>query len=121
MEEKKTVEIISKEDVERLIATLNEAEVAHPEIKSEDVHVDTDKVKEVVASLEGCTVHTVVAVLSTAMILLPTGAVAAVLDMGKSTLKARAFSMLAQMLGKCKGDCDNCPECPTACDEAPKE
>lgn len=107
--------------MEKLIKTLNEAEVAHPELKSEETAIDTEKIKEVVAGLEGCTVHTVVSLLTTAMLMLPAGAVMAVIDMGKSTLKMKALGMLAKMMGKCKGDCDNCPECPTACDEAPKE
>jgi hypothetical protein len=110
MEEKKPVETILKEDVERLLETLDKTEKTS-EIEEEGV--DIPKVKEFIASLEGCSAHTVVTTLATAMLLLPVGAVMVVLDMGKSTLKARALGMFARLIDDCKG----CPKDTEASEE----
>lgn len=111
MEEKKTVEIISEEMVEKVINTLNEAEKKAP--VAEDSNLDMNKVKEVIKSLAGCTPHTIVGIITTSLLLLPAGAIMAVLDMGKQALKAKAMAAIMDMIGK------ECPDCKAP--EAPAE
>lgn len=97
MKKKETPEIISKEDVKKLVESLENAQKEHPEMDKE-TNVDTDKVKEVIASFEGCTVHTATIIITTAMLLLPAGAILAALDMGKSALKMKAITMLGDLI-----------------------
>ena len=102
MEGKKT-EIISKEEIEKVLETLNQAEEKCP--VDNDSNLDLAKVKETISSFEGCTPHTVVGILSTAFLILPASAIMAVLDMGKQALRAKALSEFMKMVG------ENCPAC----------
>lgn len=111
MEEKKTVEIISKEDVEKVIKTLNEAEEKCA--VEEDSELDLGKVKEVISGLGGCTPQTVVGICTTAFLLLPAGAIMAVLDMGKQALRAKAIAELMNVIGECPA-CSEKEEAPEA-------
>lgn len=115
--EKKTVEILSKEMVEKVINSINEAEAVAP--VQEGSNLDMNKVKEVISSLEGCTAHTVVGILSTALLLLPAGAIMAVMDMGKKAFTAKA---LGELMGMVKAKCPDC-ECSEDAEasEAPEE
>ena len=114
MEEKKTVEIISEEMVEKVINNLNEAEEKAP--VAEDSNLDMNKVKEVIKSLAGCTPHTIVGIITTSLLLLPAGAIMAVLDMGKQALKAKTLSAIIGLMGEA------CPDCKAAeAPEAPAE
>ena len=95
-ETKKPVEITSKEEMEKMLNTINEAEKACTE--DPDSKIDFTKVKEVLSSLEGCTAHTVVATISTAFILLYAGAIMATLDIGKEAFAAKALMQLKDMI-----------------------
>lgn len=98
MEEKeKKTEIISKEEIEKVIENLNQAEEKCP--VEEDSKLDLTKVKETISSFEGCTPQTVVSILSTSFLVLPAGAIMAVLDMGKQALRAKALQELMKLVG----------------------
>lgn len=96
MEEKKS-EIISKEEIEKVINNIEEAEKKFP--VENDSDLDLNKVKEELTNLEGCSVQTAVGILTSAMLLLPAGAIAAVLQMGKQALKAKAFAKFMDIVG----------------------
>lgn len=98
MEEKDKVELISTEDVEKVVATLGEAQNKFTEV--EDSNIDLNKVKELVSNFEGVTVHTAVATLATSFLLLPAGAIMAVMDMGKKAFTAKALAEVMKMMGK---------------------
>ena len=85
----------------------------------EGSNLDMNKVKEVISSLEGCTAHTVVGILSTAFILLSAGAIMAVMDMGKKAFTSKA---LGELMGMVKAKCPDC-ECSEDAEasEAPEE
>lgn len=89
------MEIISKEEIEKVVNTITEAEEQCP--MEGDKNMDLGKVKDVISSFEGCTPHTVVGALTTALLLLPAGAIMAVLDMGKKAFTAKAMSELMGM------------------------
>lgn len=110
--EKKTVKTVSKEEIEKVINTLNEAE---EKVGTGDKSLDLAKVKEVISSFEGCTPQTIVGVCTTAFLLLPAGAIMAVIDMGKKAFTAKALGELMGMIGK------ECPDCKCAAPEAPEE
>ena len=117
--EKKTVETISAEMIDEVINSIKKAEEEHPELKAENT--DTEKVKEVLESLKGCTAHTVVGVVSTAFLLLPAGAIMACLNMGKQALSAKVLSGIMRMAGKCPACSEEeAPEA-TEAPEAPAE
>lgn len=94
-ETKKPVEIISKEEMEKALNTINEAEKTCTE--DLDSKIDFTKVKEVLSSLEGCTAHTVVTTISAAFVLLSAGAIMATLDIGKKAFEAKALMQLKDM------------------------
>lgn len=101
MEEKeKKVEIISKEEIEKVVYHINEAKEKC--LVEEDSNLDLDKVTEAVTNLEGCSAQTVVGILTTSMLLLPAGAIMVVLTMGKQALRA-ALSELTDIV--------KCPAC----------
>lgn len=106
----KTVKTVSKEEIEKVINTLSETEVKYPE----DAKLNIAKVKEVISNFEGCTPHTVVGVCTTALLLLPTGTIMAVIDMAKKAFAAKAMSELAGIIGK------DCPDCNCECADAPE-
>lgn len=110
--EKKTVKTVSKEEIEKVINTLNEAE---EKVGTGDKSLDLAKVKEVISSFEGCTPQTIVGVCTTAFLLLPAAAIMAVIDMGKEAFTAKALGELMGMIGK------KCPYCKCAAPEAPEE
>lgn len=91
MKEKKE-EIISKEEIEEVVNHINEAKKKCP--VKEDSNLDLDKVTEVVTNLEGCSVQTVMGILATSMLMLPAGAIMAVLTVGERALRAKALSEL---------------------------
>lgn len=95
--EEKKVEVISKEDIERLLESIDEAHEKHN--IEEATGVDLSKVKEVLSGLEGCSVYTVISLLSTAMLLLPTKGITVVLEMGKDALKTKFITEFAKMMG----------------------
>lgn len=100
MEEKeKKVEIISKEEIEKVVNCINEAKEKC--LVEEDSNLDLDKVTEAVTNLEGCSAQTVVGILTTSMLLLPAGAIMVVLTMGKQALRAKALSELTDIVKKC--------------------
>lgn len=100
MEEKeKKVEIISKEEIEKVVNHINEAKEEC--LVEEDSNLDLDKVTEAVTNLEGCSAQTVVGILTTSMLLLPAGAIMAVLTMGKQALRAKALSELMDIVKEC--------------------
>ena len=102
--EKVTVETISKEEIEKVINTITEVE---EKTGMNNKEVDLVKVKEVISNFEGCTLHTVVGALATALLLLPAGGIMTVIKMGKEALAAKAMSELMGMIDK---ECNNC-EC----------
>lgn len=110
--EKVTVETISKEEIEKVINTLNEAE---EKVGMKDKRLDFRKVKEIISSFEGCTPQTVVGALATAFLILPADAIMAVIDIGKKAFTAKALGELMGMIGK------ECPDCKCAAPEAPEE
>lgn len=112
MEEKDKVKLISKEEIEKVINTLNEAE---EEIGTGGKSLDFAKVKEIISSFEGCTPQTIVGVCTTAFLLLPAGAIMAVIDTGKKVFTAKALGKFMGMIGK------ECPDCKCAAPEAPEE
>lgn len=114
----KKVEIISAETVDKVINSIKETKEEHPEFK--DGNTDLEKVKEVLGSLKDCTAHTVMGVVTTALLLLPAGAIIACLDMGKQALRVRALSELVEMVGKCPA-CSNKEATETETPEAPTE
>lgn len=69
------------------MSTINEAEKTCTE--GPDSKIDFTKVKEVLSSLEGCTAHTAVAIISTAFILLPAGAIMATLIWARRLLQPK--------------------------------
>lgn len=97
MKEENKVEIISSETVDVVINSIKQAKEEHPELKS----IDTEKVKEVIESLRGCTVRTAISVISTAFLLLPAGGIMSCLDMGKSALKVKTAVDLRELMGEC--------------------
>lgn len=97
MKEKDKVETISPETVDVVINSIKQAKEEHPEIKD----IDTEKIKEVIESLRGCTVQTVVGVISTAFLLLPAGAIMSCLNMSNSALKVKMATDLRELMGKC--------------------
>lgn len=100
MEEKeKKVEIISKEEIEKVVNCINEAKEKC--LVEEDSNLDFDKVTEAVTNLEGCSAQTVVGILTTSMLLLPAGAIMVVLTMGKKALRAKTLSELMDIVKKC--------------------
>lgn len=108
MEEKeKEVEIISKEEIEKVVNSINEAKEKCP--VEEDSNLDLDKVTEAVTNLEGCSVQTVMGILVTSMLLLPADAIMEVLTMGKKAFKAKALSELMGM-EKCPCSSEESPE-----------
>lgn len=107
MKEEKS-EIISKEEVERVLKSLNKVEEEHP--ADNDSKLDFARVKETISSFEGCPVQTVVGVSSTTLLLLPSSALAIVLDMGNQILKAKLFSELVESLSECSEE--EAPESP---------
>lgn len=99
MEEKeKKVEIISKEEIEKVVNCIKAKEKC---LVEEDSNLDLDKVTEAVTNLEGCSAQTVVGILTTSMLLLPAGAIMVVLTMGKQVLRAKALSELMDIVKKC--------------------
>lgn len=95
-----------------MVETLTKAEEHAGEEEAKESGIDFEKAKEVLKSLEGASVHTVVAILSTALLLLPLGAIAAVLDMGKSAIRAKTLSAFFKMLGGAGcPDCKGCEDC----------
>lgn len=108
MEEKeKEVEIISKEEIEKVVNHINESKERCP--VEEDSNLDLDKVTEAVTNLEGCSAQTVIGILIASMLLLPAGAIMAVLTMGKQALRAKALSELMGM-AKCPCSSEESPE-----------
>lgn len=112
MEEKDKVKLISKEEIEKVINTLNEAE---EKIGTGGKSFDLAKVKEVISSFEGCTPQTIVGVCNTAFLLLPADAIMTVIDTGKKVFTVKALGKLMGMIGK------ECPDCKCAAPEAPEE
>ena len=104
MEEKDKVKIISKEMVEEVIDSLNKAEAAAPE--KVDNNLDMNKVKEVISSFEGCTSHTIVGIFCSAFLLLPAGAIIAVVDMGEKVFKVKALKELKDRVEAELPDCE---------------
>lgn len=98
MKEKDKVEFISKEEIEKVINTINE--VGQKSNVYEDNSTCINKVKEGISSLEGCTINTVVGILSTACLLLPAGAIMAVIDMAKKAFTVKAMLEIANMSDK---------------------
>lgn len=108
MEKKeKEVKIISKEEIEKVVNSINETKEKCP--VEEDSNLDLDKVTEAVTNLEGCSVQTVMGILTTSMLLLPAGEIRAVLTMGKQTLRAKVLSELMGMV-KCPCSSEESPE-----------
>lgn len=105
MEEKDKVEFISKEEIEKVINTINE--VWQKSNVYEDNSIYINKVKEGISSLEGCTITTVVGILSTACLLLPAGAIMAVIDMAKKAFTVKAMIEMANMSDKECSDCND--------------
>ena len=96
-----------------MVETLTQVQEHHAgEEGSNESRIDFDKAKEVLRSFEGISVQTAVAILSTALLLLPLGAIAAVLDMGKSAIRAKTLSAFFKMLGGAGcPDCKGCEDC----------
>lgn len=97
MEEKDRVKTISKEMIERLINSFNRAEKEIP--IQEEKNLDRNKVKEIISNLEGCSPHTVVCILSTACVLLPTDAIMTVISLAKNALTVKAMTELVNIFG----------------------
>lgn len=95
MKEKDKVETISPETVDVVIGSIKQAKEEHSEIKD----IDTEKIKEVIESLRGCTVPTVASVIGTAFLLLPAGAIVSCLNMGNSALKTKMAIDLMELMG----------------------
>ena len=116
--EKKTaeVELITKEQIDNAVKSLTKAQKHAGEEDASESRIDFEKTKEVLRSLEGASVQTAIAILSTAFLFLPLGAIAAVLDMGKATIKAKALSTFFKMLEGT--DCPDCKECKDCADDA---
>lgn len=91
MGKKEREEIISKEQIEDINETIDKAAEACS-TKEEEQKIDFEKVKDTLRSLEGVNVHTVMSILTTAMLLLPAGAILTVNKMGGQAFKAKAFS-----------------------------
>lgn len=104
MEEKDKVKFISKEDIEKVINSINKVEKRTN--VSEDKSLEVDKVKEVISSLEGYTAQTIVGIISTACLLLPASGILAVIDLAKATFKTKAMLELVNMFGECP-DCND--------------
>lgn len=96
MEKKEKEEIITKEQIEGINETIDKAAGACS-TKEEGQKIDFEKVKDTLRSLEGMNVYTVISILTTAMLLLPAGAILAVNKMGQQTFKAKALSELLKM------------------------
>lgn len=101
---KEETEIISKEEIDKVINVLNEAE---KESIAEDEKLSITKVKEVISDFEGHTTQTIVGILNTAFLLLPVGAIMAVMDMGKKAFLAKFTVELGKSINKECSDC-NC-------------
>lgn len=101
------VELITKEQVDRVIETITQVQKDYAEEEgSNKSRFDFDKTKEVLRSLEGVSVQTVVTILSTAILLLPLNAMITVLDMGKTAIKSKTLSTLYKVLTG-----SGCPDC----------
>lgn len=114
MEQKKTdeVELITKEQVDHVVESLTKAREHAGQEKANKSKVDFEKTEEVLRSLEGKSIHTVVAILTTAFLILPIDAVAAVVDMGKGIIRAKAVSDFLKALGSADcPDCEGCEDC----------
>ena len=98
MEEKDKVKFISKEDIEKVINSINEAEKRTN--VSKDNSLDVNKVKEAISSFEGYTAQTIVGIISTACLLLPAGAIMAVIDMAKKAFTTKAMLEMSNMFDK---------------------
>lgn len=105
MEEKDKVEFISKEKIEKVINTINE--VGQKSNVYEDNSIYINKVKEGIRSLEGCTITSVVGILSTACLLLPASAIMIVIDMAKKAFTVKAMLEMANMSDKECSDCND--------------
>lgn len=100
MEEKeKKVEIISKEEIEKVVKHINEAKEEC--LVEEDSNFDLDKVTEAVTNLEGCSAQTVVSILTASMLLLSASAIMVVLTMGKQVLRAKTLSEPMDIVKEC--------------------
>ena len=97
MEEKDRVKTISKEMIERVINSFNRAEKEIP--IQEESNLDRNKVKEIISSLEECSPSTVVCILCTACILLPTDAIMEGINLAKKALTVKAMTELVNILG----------------------
>ena len=105
MEEKDKVKFISKEDIEKVINSINEAEQRTN--VSEDKSLDVNKVKEVISSFEGYPTYTVVGILTTALLLLPASNILTVTSMAKKAFTTKAMLELTGMFGKECSDCND--------------
>lgn len=87
-------ETISKEMIEKALKAINSAE--------KECHVDSNspfdvsKVKEAVSSFEGCSVETVLGIISVVFLFLPINAIMTALCLGKQSLKERSISELIE-------------------------
>lgn len=98
-ENKKQVEeIISKEQIESVNETVDKAATVCQE-KVGDPKIDYERVKQTLNSFEGMNIHTAIAVITTAMVLLPAGAILSINKMGERAFKAKALS---EILSKAK-------------------
>lgn len=103
---KEEVELITKEQVDHVVETLTKAEEHAGKEEANESKIDFEKSKEVLRSLEGASIQTVITILSTTLLLLPLGAIATVLDMGKSVSRIKAMSALFKVFGDA-----GCPDC----------
>ena len=98
-ENEKKVEIISKEEIEKVVNHINEAKEEC--LVEEDSNLDLDKVTEAVTNLEGCSAQTVVGILTTSTHQPPAGAILVVLPRGNQALRAKPLSEPMDLVKKC--------------------
>ena len=95
---KESIKIIPKEEFEKALKALDRAE---KDCQEEDLtNINFQEVKEYILTLEGKSTSTVVGIVTTALLLLPTGAVLAVLDNGKKIFSAKAMIDLSKALSQ---------------------
>lgn len=98
--ESKEKDLITKEQIDLVLKAITNTTESSTEEKLQETEIDFDKVSEVLRNLEGTSLQTVAACITSGMLLLPAEILVQTMDLLKMILRRKILSDLSNVFGQ---------------------